>query len=113
LVLCTLCCPKNEQDGDWILWESLETHLRANDHIKRAKKAKKEAESEAAANVLKDSKGNKRLSSPSNQIINRKNPALSSKNIAKDSTIEFIEPETIQIEEEPPNLTWRNIIIFK
>jgi len=101
LVLCTLCSSKREQESDWMLWESLESHLRANDHIKKAKKVKRDSESEAAADFLRDSKSNKRASSSSKQITPTKNMNSSQRNIVWNSATENIESERIDIEPQP------------
>jgi len=60
-VLCMICSP-NEKESDWILWESLEGHLRAADHLKKVKSKKRETESQIAADVLRDSKESKKSS---------------------------------------------------
>jgi len=64
LVLCTICVSK-ETENDWILWESLEGHLRTPEHIKMVKNKKRETENEIAADLLRDSKENKKTYSTS------------------------------------------------
>jgi hypothetical protein len=64
LVLCTICVSK-ETENDWILWESLEGHLRTPEHIKMVKNKKRETENEIAADLLRDSKENQKTYSSS------------------------------------------------